>query len=263
MVTFQQIRSATAIINFGGVKFLIDPWLAPKDSCPPIPGSPNPELRSPVHELPIPINEILRVDAVIATHLHFDHFDEVAIKSLPKEMPIYAQDSVDVQVLSDYGFKDVRVLESQGSVFEGVTLFKTGCSHGIPGQLEELYSRLQLRSEACGVVFKHLEESEVLYLAGDTIWCDHVEKALAVHKPSIIVVNSAEATIQGYGRIIMGLEDIGYVFEHISPTAVVIASHMDNVGHSALWRTDLHAYANQHGLQRRLLIPEDGEICKF
>ena len=266
---FKHIRNATSIIEFGGVKFIVDPWLAPMGSYPPMGaslghpdfGDPRPYPLSDLTDTPE--NIMKQAQVVIATHLHFDHFDEVAIKSLPKEMSIYAQDSVDVQVLSDYGFKDVRVLESQGSVFEGVTLFKTGCSHGIPGQLEELYSRLQLRSEACGVVFKHLEESEVLYLAGDTIWCDHVEKALAVHKPSIIVVNSAEATIQGYGRIIMGLEDIGYVFEHISPTAVVIASHMDNVGHSALWRTDLHAYANQHGLQRRLLIPEDGEICKF
>ena len=30
---FQQIRSATAIVTFGGSRFLIDPWLAPKPSC--------------------------------------------------------------------------------------------------------------------------------------------------------------------------------------------------------------------------------------
>ena len=40
---FQQIRSATAIVTFGGIRFLIDPWLAPKDACPPIPGSANPK----------------------------------------------------------------------------------------------------------------------------------------------------------------------------------------------------------------------------
>ena len=42
---FQQIRSATAIITYGGVRFLIDPWLSAKDAYPPIPGSPHPELR--------------------------------------------------------------------------------------------------------------------------------------------------------------------------------------------------------------------------
>ena len=79
---FQQIRSATAIVTFGGSRFLIDPWLAPKDSCPPIPGSANPGLRCPMHDLPMPLEDILKVDAVIATHLHFDHFDETAMQEL-------------------------------------------------------------------------------------------------------------------------------------------------------------------------------------
>lgn len=75
---FQQIRSATAIITYGGVRFLIDPWLSEKDAYPPIPGSPHPELRCPIHELSMPVEKIMEVDAVIATHLHFDHFDETA-----------------------------------------------------------------------------------------------------------------------------------------------------------------------------------------
>ena len=75
---FQEIRSATAIITFGGVRFLLDPWLGEKGSIPPIPGSPNPDLRCPVSDLPLPISEILKVDAVIATHLHFDHTYGVA-----------------------------------------------------------------------------------------------------------------------------------------------------------------------------------------
>ena len=83
---FQQIRSATAIVTFGGSRFLIDPWLAPKDSCPPIPGSANPGLRCPIHELPMPLEDILKVDAVIATHLHFDHFDETAMQVIPKKV---------------------------------------------------------------------------------------------------------------------------------------------------------------------------------
>ena len=45
---FQQIRSATAIVTYGDVRFLIDPWLTPKDACPPIPGSPHPDLRCPI-----------------------------------------------------------------------------------------------------------------------------------------------------------------------------------------------------------------------
>ncbi|MBQ6351961.1 MAG: MBL fold metallo-hydrolase [Lentisphaeria bacterium] len=100
---FQQIRSATAIVTFGGSRFLIDPWLAPKDACPPIPGAADPKLRCPVYELPLPIPEILKVDAVIATHLHFDHFDETAIKVIPKTLTIFAQDEMDAVSLRQNG----------------------------------------------------------------------------------------------------------------------------------------------------------------
>ena len=34
---FQQIRGATSIVTFGGLRFLIDPFFAPKGSTPPIP----------------------------------------------------------------------------------------------------------------------------------------------------------------------------------------------------------------------------------
>ena len=111
---FQQIRSATAIITYGGVRFLIDPWLSAKDAYPPIPGSPHPELRCPIHELPMPVEKIMEVDAVIATHLHFDHFDETAIRILPKTLPVFVQDEVDASTLLGYGFQDVRVLKFGG-----------------------------------------------------------------------------------------------------------------------------------------------------
>lgn len=117
---FQQIRSATAIITYGGVRFLIDPWLSAKDAYPPIPGSPHPELRCPIHELPMPVEKIMEVDAVIATHLHFDHFDETAIRILPKTLPVFVQDEVDAATLLGYGFQDVRILKFGGVKFNGV-----------------------------------------------------------------------------------------------------------------------------------------------
>lgn len=33
---FQQIRGATSIITYGGKKFLLDPFLAPKGAVPPL-----------------------------------------------------------------------------------------------------------------------------------------------------------------------------------------------------------------------------------
>ena len=257
---FQQIRSATSIVIFGKAKFLIDPWLAPKDACPPIPGSASPTLRCPIHELPLPIREILKVDAVIATHLHFDHFDETAMREIPKNMPIFAQDEVDAAVLRQNGFADVRVLKYSGIDFNGVTLIKTDCIHGQPGEIGLLYEKLPIRKEACGVVMKSSAEAKTLYLAGDTVWCEYVDASIRDHRPDVIVVNAARAAVAPFGPIIMGLEDLEKVLA-AAPKATIIASHMDNVGHATDWRSDIREFAARCGTAKRLLIPEDGETC--
>lgn len=259
---FRQIRSATVIVTMGGVKFLVDPWLAAKDSFPPIPGSPNPGLRCPVHELPVPLGEILDVDAAITTHLHFDHFDEAAAAALPKSMPIFCQDALDAETLRGYGFGDVRILQTGGSDFRDVKLFKTGCYHATLGERERLYSAVGMRGDACGVVFRHRDEAKTLYLAGDTVWYDGVAEAIKEFSPDVIALNCAEAAIEGFGRIIMGLEDISEVLK-AAPNAVVIASHLDNVGHARLWRRDVREFAKRNKLGKRLLVPEDGETCIF
>ncbi len=260
-VKFQEIRSATAIITYGDVRFLLDPWLGEKGSVPPLPGSPNPDLRCPLSDLPLPIERILEVDAVIVTHLHFDHFDSRAGETVPADMPVFVQDETDAEELRSGGFRDVRILRYGGVEFRGVMLFKTDCLHGQPGTIGLLYEKAGMRSAACGVVMRHPEE-KTLYLAGDTIWCDFVKAALDTWKPEVIVLNAAAAAITGFGRIIMNLEDVRMVLDH-APQAVVIASHMDNVGHETLWRSDLRAYRDKHHLQTRLLVPEDGEICAF
>lgn len=257
---FQEIRSATAIVTFGGVRFLIDPWLAEKESVPPIPGSPNPELRCPMHDLPLPLSEILDVDAVIATHLHFDHFDDRAMEVIPESMPVFVQDEIDADTLRSKGFADVRILKYAGVEFRGVQLFKTDCLHGQPGNIGLLYEKVKMRGNACGVVMRHPAEAKTLYLAGDTIWCDYVKAVIDSVSPDVIVVNAAAAAVQGFGRIIMGLEDIQSVLDH-APQAVVIASHMDNVGHETLWRKDLRDYIQKKQLGERLLVPDDGEVC--
>lgn len=259
---FQQIRSATAIVTVGGVRFLIDPWLGDKESIPPIPGSPNPDMRCPVSDLPLPLNEILNVDAVIATHLHFDHFDSRAMEQIHKSMPIFVQDETDAETLSRKDFSDVRILKYAGVEYKNVQLIKTDCLHGQPANIGLLYEKMNLRSAACGVVMRHPQENKTIYLAGDTIWCDFVKGAIDSYSPDVIVVNAAEATIGGFGRIIMGIEDIQSTLDY-APEALLIASHMDNVGHEKLWRRDLHRYIQTNHLQDRILVPEDGEICNL
>ena len=79
---FQQIRSATSIVHFGGKRFLIDPMLADQGTYPDVPETTSTGRVNPDCDLPCPINSLFDVDAVIVTHLHFDHFDAVAAEVL-------------------------------------------------------------------------------------------------------------------------------------------------------------------------------------
>ena len=93
-----------------------------------------------------------------------------------------------------------------------------------------------------------------------SVWCEYVDAAIRDHRPDVIVVNAARAAVAPFGPIIMGLEDVEKVLA-AAPEATVIASHMDNVGHATVWREDIREFAAQHGVTKRLLIPEDGETC--
>lgn len=258
-MTFKQIRSATAVLTFGGVRFLIDPWFADKGTFPPIPLAKTKGRASPLTDLPIPIEKILAgVDAVVVTHLHFDHFDETAAAALPKDLPLFSQDEVDADELRKMGFSDVRILADDGIVFKDVTLYRTACLHGQPGRIEELYGPTPMRGEVAGVVFASPAESKKFYLAADTIWFEGVQAAIDRHRPEVIALNAAEASCENYGRIIMGLEDIEAVHA-AAPEATLVATHMDAVGHAELFRSDLRRFVVERHYEDILLIPEDGE----
>ena len=118
---FQQIRSATSIVSFGGKRFLIDPMLAPANTYPIVPDAPVCGRGNPTIELPCRPEDLFDVDAYIVTHWHFDHFDEVAMRILPKDIPLFAKNEKEAQASREIGFTDVRVLKEEGIEFRFLT----------------------------------------------------------------------------------------------------------------------------------------------
>ncbi len=245
-----QIRNATIILEYNGVRFLIDPMFAPKEAFPPI------TLKKwPYHDLPMSPKDIVKnIDAVILTHLHIDHFDKYAQDILPKSIKIFAQDKYDKNALEKEGFNNIEIITQDGIKFEDVNLYKTECRHGVRVLAEPGMLANGMRWEAMGVVFKS-ENEPVLYLAGDTIWYDGVRYAIDEHKPKYIIVNAACAQTPQSGPIIMGIDDIKELHEYY-PIGKLIASHMDNVGHATLCRVDLR----NSEVKDYIYIPADGEI---
>ena len=259
---FQQIRSATSIVTFGGKRFLIDPMLAPANTYPIVPEAPVCGKGNPTIELACKPEDLFDVDAVIVTHWHFDHFDETAMKLLPKELPLFAQNEEEAEASRKIGFKDVRVLKEEGIDFEGIRLFKTPCDHG-SGDLvnKRFYRVVQLTDQACGVIFKSESENIIFYLAGDTIYYPGVKETIEKYKPQVIAVNAAGAQAPTGHALIMNQYDV-LVLMRSFPEIEVIATHVEGVSHATVSRSLLRDFARENKLTK-LYIPDDGQTISF
>jgi len=261
-VKFQQIRNATIKLDYAGTTFLVDPMLAPKNAYKGIEGTVRSQLRNPLVDLPFAVSEVLKADAVILTHLHYDHWDDAARNLIPRNMPIFTQNEADAAKVREDGFSDVRVLTEQGSVFNGTHLYKTGGQHGS----DLMYANQaigDLLGHAMGVVFEH-SGYKTAYVVGDTVWRQTVDTALNKFKPDVIFLNAGYAQLEGFeGSIIMGKDDMYRAYQ-LMPKAKIVAIHMETVAHAVQSRAELRAFINEKKMDKqRALVPEDGESYVF
>ena len=260
-VQLQQIRNATVKVTYADTTFLIDPMLARKGTYPGFEGTHRSELRNPLVELPMSVEDVLTgVDAIIVTHTHLDHWDEAAQEALPKDIPLYTQNQSDAEIIRSQGFEDVRILEANAQ-FGGGTLNKTGGQHGT----DAMYAVAEVAGflgDAMGVVFES-PDHKTLYLVGDTIWRDEVDQTLARYNPEVIVINAGYALLDGFeGSILMGKDDVVRAAE-AAPQARIVATHMDAINHMSQTREELKAHVAEKGLEDRVEVPEDGAVVAF
>lgn len=250
-MNIQLLRHATILVTIGGKTLLVDPMLSDKEAMPPIANSNN-DRRNPLVEI-IDADEYLALmDAVLLTHTHRDHFDDAAAQKLPKSKPILCQ-LEDEEKLIGLGFENViPVIKSV--LWEGIRLTLTGGQHGTGAIGEKM-----------GPVSGYVLEAEgepSLYIAGDTIYCDEVEFALANYRPAITVVNGGGAQFNVGDPITMTTEDVAKLL-HFAPETKVIVVHLEAINHCLVTRADFYEYFKREQELGRVIIPQDGELSRF
>ena len=246
----QSIRNATVRVQYGGRLFVIDPYLAPKQSLPSYTGrSPNPLVDLPCS----PEDVIDGVEMVVVSHLHSDHFDTAVQSLLPKDLLIYCQPG-DETFIEGKGFQRVKpILDFE--VWQCIKITRTGGQHGTGEVLDEM-------GEVSGFVFQAANEPTV-YWAGDTIWCEVVEAVIKEFEPEIIISHSCGA-VWGDNVLIVMDEAQTVAMAKAAPNSTVVATHMEALDHGMVSRESLRRYADEAGIGRdRLLIPLDGEVIVF
>ena len=262
----KQIRNATLKVTYAGKTFLIDPWLIGKGkfgSFADVPGfpfhTPDPvkeQIPMPIFELPEPVEKILDgVDYYLITHIHPDHIDMDFASGkvgapLNKKVTTFAQDETDAAAIKNSGFVDVKILSENSFTVDGITLTKTPARHGT----------IKPMCDACGVIFQ-AENEKTLYIVGDTVWIEGVEKTLKKFNPDVVVMNCCAAEFVDNGRLIMNDEDVESVAKTV-PAAKLVITHMDNVAHASITRHSMRGLLAKRGV-KNYFMPEDGEVLQF
>lgn len=246
----QLIRNATLRVTFGGHLFVVDPFLAPKETIRSFAGI----SQNPTVELPMsPAAVIQDAEMVLVSHLHPDHFDDVAGELLPKLLPIFCQPG-DEEAIRGRGFGQVTAVSPQ-ITWQGITFTRTPGRHG--------YSELAERmGTVSGFIWQAAGEPKV-YWAGDTVWYEEVAAVIAHHQPEIIITHSSGAKFGDSPPIVMDAAQTVAVCQ-AAPEAIVVAVHLESLDHGTVTRATLRAEAAEHHIpDERLRIPADGEQLVF
>lgn len=257
-----QLRNATAIVQIGHHRILVDPMLAAQHALPPLRLLDGKRQRNPIVALPAQAEEALAsVTHCLITHCqkgHFDHLDRAGKRWLrEKQVPV-------ICTPHDAGFLRQRGLNVQPlpadhqrpSPFLGGTISTVPCTHG-EGWVGKLMEH------GVGYLIE-LPGEPSLYLAGDTILTAGIRAFVSDRRPAVSLIPAGGARFDMGQDVIMGVEDVIAFTRLVQPSqGVVIANHLEALSHCPVTREELAAAATSAGVASHLRIPQDGETVEI
>ena len=254
------IRNATFVIESGTNHILIDPMLSEQGTLPPFAYFRHKLMRNPLVPLPDNASVILdKVTLCLVTHsqkfgiellTHTDHFDKPGRSFLQKNnIPVVCRKQDAVYMNKNRIHVESKLDYWQAEEFLGGKITAIPAKHG--------HSWMHnLMANGAGF-FLELPDEPSIYISGDTVYTDDVNRALTELKPDIAVVAAGSASLDLGGPILMPLKEI-ITFIQKAPDKV-IANHMESLNHCPTTRSILRQELGKENLLSKTFIPNDGE----
>src|SRR6185312_6615177 len=124
----QLVRHATLLLDYAGMRILVDPMLSDAGAMAAIQNSPQPR-PNPLVPLPFPVEQVLDgVQAVLVTHMHRDHWDDAAIQLVPKDLPLFCQVEDQSKMEATHFLNTAPIVDARN--WSKICITRTGGQHG-------------------------------------------------------------------------------------------------------------------------------------
>jgi L-ascorbate metabolism protein UlaG (beta-lactamase superfamily) len=257
-VTF--IGTATALVRCGGLTFLTDPnFLHAGDHARLGYGLRSKRLTNPAMEL----SELPRIDFVLLSHHHGDHFDHHVERELDRAVPIITEPG-SARKLRKLGFRSTHPLDTWESItvrrgLQWLTVTAMPARHA-PGPLARLLPRVM----GSMVRFGHGDQEAAfdLYITGDTLFVDELEEIARRHPEiDLCLLHLGGTRIAGILLTMDGEQGV-QLLELLRPKTALPVHHDDyTVFKSPL--SDFLGRVDRAPISTRIVTLERGDTYRF
>ena len=228
------LGGATLLLSCGELNILTDPCFGEGEKAFEM-GDPNemfdlskgPNVKYHRRLTPFRGLDLNKIDHVLLSHMHEDHFDQKAAQSLPDEIPIFVP-THDVDKLRSKGFRNFSSLNwgDQKTIKKGNVTVRLRTIRADHSENPEI-ARILGEGNGYWLEFRQGDWKKTVYWTGDTFPTEPVLEALRpLGSPDIFIPHlGGVGTTGSLGKISMGASEVQTFTSFLQPEKIVPLHH--------------------------------------